>query len=509
MMALLVFGGASFSVFHGALYNPYDSPLSMSFLILLTAFVFTQSWTYYVYVLGSLSALLIARTWGRFGIDQHFITLAILGPLYDVIARSCVIYLQRRITRARLELQSKIQQLEAEKTKRKESEKQLIHAQKMEGLGLLAAGVAHDFNNHLQSIQSFAELIEKDIQPDENAKYIQSATLNASEICRRMLAYAGKTHEQQKVFDLIELLEKAKPVLHAGLPKTIQLNYRLDQGPAWIRANENAVLQCLTNLVQNAVDAMTDQKGTLEIVISSAESPLHQDEEWRTFGSDSPAGPAVLLEVIDNGDGMDDSTLECCFDPYFTTKDTGNGFGLSTTIGIIGSFGGIMRCQTRSGYGTRMQIILPRSDEPDLDSDVLATQSISVPVHKVLLVDDEFTVLDAISRLLESEGLHVTCADSGTSALENLGAPENRFDLLLVDYSMPDMNGMDLLEIVREKEIQTQAILMSGFVEEVVDPREGDLFDAFLAKPFDMSDLAEAIQTSKDPASTWPRRNSG
>ncbi|MEM6701565.1 MAG: ATP-binding protein [Acidobacteriota bacterium] len=488
-LSLYVMLGASAATWMAALFIEDDPAVSPAALMMVGALCFVSWRSYALYVSLALLGLVIARSASGYTLDLNTLHVAILGPVFGLIARAGVEGLLRSSAEAEEELTEKIAELEEQRSLRVASEKQLVHAQKMEGLGLLAAGVAHGFNNQLQSISAFSELIADGGDEPEEIRHIQAATARLAGICRQMLAYAGRTQAEQSALGLVSLFEEVRPLLTAGIPKHIAVDFILPEEEVYVRANSSALHQCLTNLVNNALDALPESGGRLRVTADSC--VLETLGVWRVFGEPFE-GAGVFLEVQDNGSGMSSEVLERAFDPYFTTKTTGHGFGLATTFGLVRGFGGVMRCQTTPGAGTRIQIVLPESDPPT--GAVHSSAELRDPAnrYRVLLVDDEEPIRHSLSTLLERGGFEVVTASSAAEALERIGA-ESSFDLYLLDYSMPEKTGLELLEELRAAGDDTLTAICSGFAEESVMGERGVRPDVFLTKPFRLRDVEELV----------------
>ncbi|MEZ6090426.1 MAG: response regulator [Pirellulaceae bacterium] len=494
VLALVVFGGALGADFVSAWVHAAGSPLNTALLLALGSFAFASNIAFALLVGIGISGQLLCRIHLGLPIDIACIHLAILAPVYAILLRFSAQYLQRRVLTASLALRENIRELETEKRRRQESEKQLVHAQKMEGLGLLAAGVAHDFNNHLQAIGTLAELIKRSPNQDDIPDQIIRSSQRAADICRRMLTYAGKTLDERDDIDLISLVLESEPILGAGIPKPIELQFHSKIQSAIVHGNRSALQQCVTNLVNNAVDAVDPRRGKIDVSVDRDSNSEPQWNAWRVFGERLPNSDLVFLEVRDNGCGMDSKTLECAFDPYFTTKRDGHGFGLATTLGIVRSFGGAIRCETAVGQGTRMQMVFPLMKPTEAMGQSSSNGMRNMNVQNVLLVDDEAIVRNAMARLLTANGWRVSCAASGDEALRVLRSSSSPFDLLLLDYAMPEMTGLDLLQAIRAEGHPGQAILCSGFAEDAMIQTEAVRPDAFLTKPYRFEDLIDVLK---------------
>ncbi len=477
--------------------TPIATGMSSGLLVMLSSFVIIDHGKFLLFVALVTVGNGISRHLTGLEIGRDYISFASIVVTFGCLTRYSVSYLQHEIAAARRNLSDKVNELITEKKLREDSEKQLIHAQKMEGLGLLATGVAHDFNNYLHVINGMAELIEKQ-HPSRHAHQIREVVRRASDVCKKMLAYAGKSQDQVAAIDIVECVRQMEPVLVAGLNKNIRLSLELPRLPLFAAVNQTSLQQCLTNLVHNAADAISAQSEHGAILISIwSSSGSDKSEEWRQFGAPVP-DKAVNIEVCDTGCGMESGVLERAFDPYFTTKPTGHGFGLSTTLGIIRSFGGAIRCWTLPGQGTRMCLRLPRTDAADANIAEARDRAKRPPNLNILLVDDEQSVLDTIGSLLQANGWKVRSASSAIQAWTILLTSDSNFDVALVDYAMPDMNGVDLLNQVRSAGIPLPFILCSGYAKDEVSDPNGVKPDGFLKKPFCADDFLDLISDILD-----------
>ncbi|MEL6106570.1 MAG: response regulator [Planctomycetota bacterium] len=499
--AFIIFLGAMIGHWIGATGPMTDSVVSSSMILVLGSFAFASSTAYFVFVLVALFGQLGTRLLCGLNVDFNYQNYLILGPTYALIARVSVVQLRAAAVRAQGLLHAKIDELRLEKSLREETEKQLVQAQKMEGLGLLAAGVAHDFNNHLQAISSLTSLMDMGKRDANYPKLVLDVTRDAAEICRQMLAYAGRTQDVQTVFDLAAAATEMRPILHAGVPKEIELSYEIFPEPLYIQANRTSIQQCLTNLVRNSQESIDGPGG--RVVVKVSRFVGREPGDWSVFGDltrDAQfAGgqrDVVVIEVADNGCGMNADTMRCAFDPYFTTKEEGHGFGLATTLGIVRSCGGVIHCSSSVGSGTRIQILLNGSREPNVDPPKpMVVQSEHRDLKRILLVEDEEMVREATGALLEHVGYEVDCAASADEALRLIRADPGGYDVLLLDYSMPGMNGLHLLERIRGEGHNMLTVLYSGYAEESIEQHHGVRPDAFLTKPIRTDELIRVFDS--------------
>lgn len=495
-IAITVFGGASICNMISAASMEHNSPISCGLISVGTAFAFRSGRVYAAFVLSSILGQILVRFLGPFPLDSDYLFLLILTPIFCITVYWAAQTLRRHTQTTRKQLQDHVEELNRERERRITSEKKLIHAQKMEGLGIVAAGIAHDFNNHLQAIGTFAELIELGDEPKPNASQIRTSAMNASEICKQMLAYAGKSAEQnQSPVDVCELLRESKPALGAGLSESIRLSFELPSEVPAVLSNAASLRDCFLNIVRNAIEACGDS-GRVEVRVFQ-NSDLSSEIGWRVFGNDLPECDCVVVEVADSGYGMQSEVLERAFDPYFTTKPTGHGFGLATALGIVRGSGGAIRVHSDGYSGTIVQVVLPVTTAEDaVEYEKVAFEPDTMLAQRILLVDDDQTVLTSLSRLLELNDCDVTIAKSGPEALEILLARRGAFDLILMDYSMPEMSGIELLEQVRNHGINCPVVLCTGYAKEQVANREGVRPDGILNKPYRGDSLKSVLQAA-------------
>ena len=494
IVAAIIFCSAVTANFLGTTTPDHDSPINTGFMIMLGGFAFFFHSSYFGFVAFAVLGHIMVRLGFGHELGGEHVSLLVLAPVYSILTRMGIEYLKASNRTARTAVLEKIEQLEQEKELRLESERQFVQAQKMEGLGLLAAGVAHDFNNHLQSIRIFSELIQQSPHSSEQyANYIQQSTENAAEICQRMLAYAGRTQEKFVSVNLQESLAHMKPILDAGISKDATLAFELGDGCDFVDANESELQQCITNIVNNAVDAVPEHSGRIEVAILPERDFRSGTDQWRVFGDEKVLdGKFVCIHIIDNGCGMDAETLDCSFDPYFTTKRSGHGFGLATTLGIVRSMEGMIRCKTAVGVGTSMQLILPISKKLPAGQSLQSIES-KFSAKRILLVDDDDLVRTGIQNSLEAAGLEVVSARSSQDALAIVRDMPDDFDLYLIDYSMPEMSGIELFEELRELGKSNPIIICSGYARESVLSRNGLKPDAFIAKPFGLGEIQSLL----------------
>jgi signal transduction histidine kinase/CheY-like chemotaxis protein len=379
-----------------------------------------------------------------------------------------------------------------------ELEEQLRQAAKMEALGVLAGGVAHDFNNVLGSILANAELALDVSPPDMPAvdllTDIVRATRRAGDFCKQMLAYAGRGSLTASQFDIGALIPELDGLVRAALSKKATLEYSLHQEPVFVEGDENQLLQVVMNLVTNAAEALGDREG--RIVVGTTVAHYGTPElQLLSPKDDLDGGDYVRITVSDTGCGMSPETIARIFDPFYTTKFTGRGLGLAAVRGIVRHHRGTIRIESEVGKGTTFTVLLPTTtavaqSEPDRQSSVQ-----HVAIRRVLLADDEKVLRMVIRKRLEFHGFEVTDAADGQEAIDIFTEDPDAIDCVILDLSMPRRSGEEVYRALREQRSDIPVILMSGFDEDEVARRfDGAQVVATLQKPVAADELLAALR---------------
>ncbi len=384
---------------------------------------------------------------------------------------------------------SERQRLEQERSK---LEQRLVHAQKMEAIGSLAAGVAHDFNNILQTIGGHMELLTmaNDISDKQlqRIRQLDSSIARGAGLVRRLLTFSRKMEPSFQKLDINNLLRQSVDLLSRTIPKMIDISIKTTSEKAIVAGDAGLLEQVVLNLGANARDAMP-QGGKLFVATSSV---IVCDDAGGTEGL--PPGRYVHVRFSDTGHGMDQQTLEKVFDPFFTTKDPGHGtgLGLATAQGVIRSHGGDIRCSSQPGFGTTFDIYIPEvtGRRTSIGQKTIEVQTLTGSGELILLVDDEQPILDTSAELFESSGYEVLKAITGEQALELYEKHGDKIKLVVLDLGMPGMGGMACLERLKAVAPRIKIIVASGYasssgVDDVL--RAGAEF--FLPKPFRLPDL--------------------
>ncbi len=378
-------------------------------------------------------------------------------------------------------------------------EEQLREATKMEAIGLLAGGIAHDFNNLMAAVIGNAEITARSL-PDEsplrvNLNRIVSTCLAASDLCKQLLAYAGRGSSVKETLDCNLLLRELGELMTAGLSKKISVIFEIDKSPLSIVGDRSHLQQVFMNLLTNASDAINNKEG--QIVIGT-KSVLLAPEDMEILNSHPPLkqnGEYVCVWVSDTGAGMSPETRAKIFDPFFSTKTRGHGLGLAAVLGIVKSHKGAISVDSTPDVGTTFSVWLPLvASTPNLE--IVAPTTPVVPEGiRILVAEDELGVRMVIVVMLESAGYTVVEAQDGQEAVDLFRRDPDGFDCVLLDHNMPKMDGEEVLIELKKIRSDVRVVLTSGFAEDELLARFKDAgLAGVLHKPATRSVLLDKIE---------------
>jgi two-component system, cell cycle sensor histidine kinase and response regulator CckA len=385
--------------------------------------------------------------------------------------------------------------ISADVTEYKQLEESFYQAQKMEAVGRLAGGVAHDFNNMLGVISAYAELLREDPGLPGNARQrvdeIMTATERANALTRQLLAFSRKQVINPTVLDLNAVIVGVKDMMQRLVGNGINIAATLSDGSPLIKADRGQLEQLLLNFATNSRDAMP-KGGRFELKTTFQPAPSE---------SHMPQGDCVCLEVCDTGEGMPPEVMKHIFEPFFTTKAAGKGtgLGLASAYGVIEQAQGTITVESKVGNGTTFRIYLPAiagTAEPTQ----ARKKPAAVASAKVLLVEDEPSLREVLTEFIRSAGMQVTSVSSAQEAIARLDAGES-LDVLLTDLVMPAMDGRSLAQAARSKRPNLHIIYMSGHTDDTLLQREL-MSDGlpYLQKPFSRGDLINKLNDVLRPA---------
>jgi len=384
---------------------------------------------------------------------------------------------------------------------RHQLEVHLQETQRLESLGVLAGGIAHDFNNLLTVILGNLSLIKQDLparsQHHQSLEQSEQASRQAAELCRQMLAYAGRGKLENKPFDLSELVENSRALLSSAASKHHHLHFHLSSGLPFMAGDPSQIRQVVMNLVQNAAEAIPDPPGTIHVL--TGVGPLDDSTlKQCLFAGQHQTGQYLWLEVRDTGQGIDEVTRKRIFEPFFTTKFTGRGLGLAAVAGIVRTHRGMIQCHSVPLNGTFFRIYFPI--DATASHGVSTTMQDHVALHKpmpnqgtILVVDDEPSVRMVLARLLAKLGFAVIEAENGNEALEMVARHADALRLIILDLTMPQRDGLSTLQEIRKQQVHTPVVLISGYYSNELIPQLDQLQAKYINKPFTAQTLLAVI----------------
>jgi PAS domain S-box-containing protein len=377
-------------------------------------------------------------------------------------------------------------------------EAQVQHAQKLESLGVLAGGIAHDFNNLLVGILGNADLALSDLPPTSSARDriddIETAARRAADLCRQMLAYSGKGRFVIEALDLHRVIDEISRMLEVSISKRAVLKLNFADNLPTLQGDATQIRQVIMNLITNASEALGDRGG----VISVSTGTMMCDRAYLAetyLDEDLPDGQYVFLEVADTGVGMDEATRSRMFEPFFSTKFTGRGLGMAAVLGIVRGHSAAIKVHSEPGKGTTVKVLFPASEQPALSGKIDSPEKGLKATGTILLADDEESVRTVARRMLERLGFDVMTAVDGVDALEKYRESQDRISCILLDLTMPRLDGEEAFRELRRVKGDVRVILSSGYNEQdVVQRFAGKGLTGFIQKPYQLAKLREVLR---------------
>lgn len=387
---------------------------------------------------------------------------------------------------------------QAEKEKEK-LESQLRQAYKMEAIGTMAGGIAHDFNNILAIILGNAGLARDDIPKGNPAKYnidkIIDASIRAKDLVKQILTFSRQSDQKLMPLEASSAIEKSLKLLRSTIPTTVSIVHNVCKDCGTIMSDPTQIHQLLMNLFSNAVHAM-DEKGTLEVTGEN----VYLDSDDIVHQPGLEPGQYLKLSVRDTGMGMDKKTQDRIFDPFYTTKEVGEGtgMGLSIVLGIIQSHGGMISVDSEPGKGATFKIYFPIV-EKEVIEETDAFEQLPRGNEKILFVDDEKALVEMGSAMLERQGYQVTTKTSSKDALETFKSDPEAFDLVITDQTMPNMSGAELATEIMKISPDIPIILCTGYSKKISEVKAKELgIKEFCLKPLEWKQLTEIVRKVLD-----------
>jgi two-component system cell cycle sensor histidine kinase/response regulator CckA len=389
-------------------------------------------------------------------------------------------------------------------TSRKAQEKERIaldarlqHMQKLESLGVLAGGIAHDFNNLLTGILGHASLLAMDLPDNDpmaaSVTAIEQSALRAAALCQQMLAYAGRGKFVIEPVSINEIVRDTSKLIETSIAKETKIEFNLRDDIPSVRADSTQLRQVVMNLVINAVESLGADGGRVAVstgVLHASRAML----DAAILGHERNAGTYVFLEVSDTGCGIQPDHMRRIFEPFFSTKFTGRGLGLAAVLGIVRSHDGSLSVSSDPGTGTTFRILLPPSTQPAADRIEEPGSPFVSSAGTILVIDDERFVREAAVSILGKSGCTIESASGGQEGISIFEGNPDRYDVVLLDLTMPGMHGVEVLTHIRAIRPKQPVIVMSGFTaDEAAHRFDDEVPDAFLEKPFRAAKLLSII----------------
>jgi signal transduction histidine kinase/ActR/RegA family two-component response regulator len=393
-------------------------------------------------------------------------------------------------------LLEKIDQLNTADQERRRLENQLVQTQKLESLGTLAGGIAHDFNNILTSVIGYTEMALYDLDPEseiaENLNEVMVAGNRAKELVAQILTFSRQSDTVVQPIRVAAIVEEVAKLLRSTLPAAVAIDLDFRTDLTTIMGDSTQIHQVVMNLCTNAAHAMGDGGGSLELVLdhfscgpASCGKPV-----------DMAPGDYLGLTVADSGAGIRPEVLPRIFDPFFTTKEQGKGtgMGLSVVHGIVQSHGGHIAVSSQPGQGTRFDLYFPLSEKSGVTDGQRLPAATPAGNGRLLLVDDDLSIIHLQRRFLERVGYRVTARTSSTEALAAFRVKQAEIDLVITDLTMPQMTGDCLVKEIRKIRPDIPVILCTGYSESISEENAREMgIDRFLMKPVGNADLAAVV----------------
>ncbi len=389
-------------------------------------------------------------------------------------------------------------------TEKLKLEKQLRHAMKMEAIGTLAGGIAHDFNNVLTPIMGYSEIIRLHMRQggdhkEEIESYIEGilkAAKRARRLVEQILTFSRSSEQKESLQYIHPIVKEVMKLIRTTLPSTIDIRQEIDEQCGMVSVDPVQIHQILINLCTNASFAMSGTSGVLTVRLVRCDRK-NDGKDW------------MELSVADTGCGIDPAIRDRIFEPYFTTKEKGQGtgMGLAMVHGIISRQGGDLQVESEVGHGTTFRIYLPVSKETTSFDQVISTEEMVGGSEHILLVDDEEQVVAVTGELLESLGYSVTPMTSAREALLLFLRSSHTFNLVLTDLTMPYMTGLELCRKVKEVRPDIPVVLFTGYLEEFSSEGASEAgINAFFMKPVSFKEMARIIRKTLDTPGNAPLR---
>ena len=389
-------------------------------------------------------------------------------------------------------------------TEKREIEKQLIQAHKMEAIGTLAGGIAHDFNNLLFIISGYAEMSMGELS-EVNRVYgnmveVRKAANRAKDLVKQILTFSRMEEQEKRPMLIQPVIKEALALLRASIPTTIEIRKVIDEDYKGVSADPTQIHQVIMNLCTNAYHAMRENGGVLEVVLRG----ITIDIGDRVGHLNLSPGRYVMLKVSDTGKGIGESVIDRIFEPYFTTKTKGEGtgMGLAMVHGIVKNLGGDVRVSSKPEMGATFYVYLPEVDVNSVDTEITFRDILPQGNERILLVDDEEQIVEMLKKMLENLRYRLTVTTSSVEALELFRSEPDVFDLVITDQTMPKITGTELIKEFRGIRPDIPVILCTGYSEMVTEEKLKAMgIKEYIMKPVQRSEIASTVRRLMDKKS--------
>jgi len=387
-------------------------------------------------------------------------------------------------------------------TEKTKLEEELVQAQKMEAIGTLAGGIAHDFNNILSAILGYAEIAKMDLpessQATQDINQVIIAGNRATELVKQILTFSRKTDQAKSPLCIAALVKEALKMLRSSLPTSIDIQQDIAEDIGLIFADPTSIHQIVVNLCTNGAYAIGNDIGKLEVTLKR----IHLEPDQLANQTQLQAGPYILLTVKDSGSGMDKSTVARIFEPYFTTKEHGEGTGLGLAVihGIVDEYNGFIEVESTPGQGSTFLVYLPAAEENDTTSQEPEEQAPSpTGTENILFIDDEPAIIRVGQDILSRSGYNVTGETSSQKAWKLFQTNPEAFDLVITDQTMPELTGSELARAMLKLRPDLPIILCTGYTSAISqDEAYGIGIKEFMTKPLSIEKLIEIVRDVLD-----------
>jgi PAS domain S-box-containing protein len=393
-----------------------------------------------------------------------------------------------------------VQGLVRDITQQRQMEEQLRQTQRIEAIGTLAGGIAHDFNNILSPIILHTDMVLEDIPVESpirfNLEEIHSASIRAKDLTRQILTFGRQTEQERTPLIIRPIIKETLKLLRYSFPSTIEIRQTVETKGGAVLADQTQIQRILMNLCTNAAYAMREKGGVLEVGLAG----VYLSSAGTVHNPNLGPGHYMKLTVRDTGPGIESGVKDRIFEPYFTTKEKGEGTGMGLAVvhGIVKSYGGAITVDSEPGKGTVFQVFLPKI-EGQVSSEPKGAFQLPVGTEKILLIDDEQSILDVMQQILERLGYKVDARSDSNEALEAFRENSDGFDLIITDYTMPEMTGENLAKAILGIRPDVPVILCTGFSEQIDEEKSKAIgIRAFVMKPIIMGEMAKTIRQVLD-----------